>query len=147
MFDGIHIEQLTHASMMEHLFYIDRNLDFYPDTLGEYLNPGNNFSDQKLLDSLEEFGLVDVLGQFCATDNQRLIVDWSKLSVYQKKCLSLARASLSCPTILLVDSPFYELNDKESSEFQARLMSLSMTRIVASSFPEFVESSDAVVTL
>jgi ATP-binding cassette subfamily B protein len=147
LFDGIHIEQLTHASMMEHLFYIDKNHDFYPDTLGEYLNPGNNYSDQELLGALEEFGLDDVLGHCCEKDNQRLIVDWSKLSVYQKKCLSLARASLSCPTILLVDSPFYELSEKEASEFQARLMTLSMTRIVASPFPEFVESSDAVVTL
>ena len=147
MFDGIHFEQLTHASMMENIFFVEKNPNFFPDTLIEFLNPGNNHSDQELKKALDVFKLGSLFEDFCFRNNSQMIVDWDQFNAYQKKSLILVRVLLSKPSILLIDDPFFGLNASEASDLKERLANLSMTRIIATSSSDFLESADCLIEI
>lgn len=132
------------------LGYVAQETIFANATIRENLILGldpKNYSDEKLWDVLRRVGLEKAFRELNVDLNSTIGERGSKLSSGQKQRLSVARALLTSPKVLLLDEPTSSL-DKESEGLITELISSlkgKTTIVVIAHRLETIKSADQIV--
>lgn len=122
LFDNVDIAQINPSELRDHIGYVPQNTTLFDGTIRENIclhRPG--VSDAKMLEVAEISGVADFVYSHPAGYDRRVGERGENLSGGQKQAITIARALLHEPEILLFDEPTSAMDNATEQRFIERL--------------------------
>lgn len=130
---------------------VAQNASLFSGTLRENLTYGTDreISDKELKDVIEYVGLKDVIEEHAEGLDYSIGMRGSKLSGGQQQRLSIARALLKDPKILILDEATANLDAKSEAEVKETMHKLMKDRtvIIIAHNASFIEDADKIIVM
>lgn len=131
MFDGTDIKDYTLKSLRNKITYVSQNVSFIPGTLRDNLCiKKSKISDTKLDEICEIFGLTDFIKSLPNSYNSIITEGGNDFSEGQKQRISIIRALLSEPDILILDESTSSLDVFTESSIMEYIKSLTELTVI-----------------
>lgn len=114
-FKGIDMSLISSKQLRNEIMYVTQNLYIFSDTVKENICFGDDVEDIVLFELLKKVGFKEHLSEI-------LYMDATKLSLGQKHRISLARALLRNPKILICDEVTAGLDEPSACEIEQLLL-------------------------
>lgn len=131
MFDGTDIKDYTLKSLRNKITYVSQNVSLIPGTLRDNLCiKKSKISDTKLDEICEIFGLTDFIKSLPNSYNSIITEGGNDFSEGQKQRISIIRALLSEPDILILDESTSSLDAFTESSIMEYIKSLTELTVI-----------------
>jgi ATP-binding cassette subfamily C protein LapB len=116
MLDGLELRQLDPAEFRNQIGYVPQNLMLFSGSLRENLLMGNSYASEAELSSImKRYGVVDFAQRHPMGIDMPVGESGSALSGGQRQVVSIARAMIKNPSLILLDEPTSELDQGTES--------------------------------
>ncbi len=107
------INKIPQSILAEHIGYVSQSGFLFSETIAENINFKNKYLDQVVLDQLyKDFDLTETIANLEHGQNTKILENGKNLSGGEKQRISLARAFLNNPKILILDDSLSALDMK-----------------------------------
>jgi ABC-type multidrug transport system fused ATPase/permease subunit len=149
-FDGLPASDYNLRSLRRRIGYVSQQPQFFSGSILENLQYGNPDADkEKIKHDAKIAGIHDFIESLTESYNTQIGENGVKLSEGQKQRISIARALIKDPDILILDEPTAALDrDAEMSLFESLPeMVRQKTLFVASHRPETIRHAERILLL
>ncbi|GAA4817414.1 ABC transporter ATP-binding protein [Litoribaculum gwangyangense] len=150
LIDGLDIRELTTSSLRNQLGIVTQDAILFNDSIKNNLKLGNeNASDEEVIEALKIANAWEFVKDLPETINTNIGDSGNKLSGGQKQRLSIARAVLKNPPIMILDEATSALDTESERLVQAALenMMKNRTSIVIAHRLSTIQNADEIVVL
>jgi subfamily B ATP-binding cassette protein MsbA len=150
LIDGIDIKDLTTSSLRAQLGIVTQDAILFNDSIKNNLKLGNeNASDEEIIEALKVANAWEFVKELPAGIETNIGDSGNKLSGGQKQRLSIARAVLKSPPIMILDEATSALDTESERLVQVALenMMKNRTSIVIAHRLSTIQSADEIVVL
>lgn len=128
---GTDINSLSQNTLAEQIGYVSQNGFLFSDTIAANVNFKNKYTDQVVLDKLyTNFDLKNTLANLEHGQNTKILENGKNLSGGEKQRISLARAFLNNPKILILDDALSALDMKTEQKILNSINKLKTPEMV-----------------
>lgn len=128
---GTDINSLSQNTLAEQIGYVSQNGFLFSDTIAANVNFKNKYIDQAVLDKLyANFDLKNTLANLEHGQNTKILENGKNLSGGEKQRISLARAFLNNPKILILDDALSALDMKTEQKILNSINKLKTPEMV-----------------
>lgn len=149
--DGIKLNSIDPESLLNNMAIVGQEVEFFQMNIRDnllYNNP-HNPSDTQILELAEKCQILDFLDSNNTSLNSPLFSSGLNLSGGQKRRLSILRALLRQPKILILDEPTAGLDANTEDNFLSFLEALKedVTMIIVTHNPKFNNIADKIIKI
>lgn len=148
--DGLDIRDLTTPSLRNQLGIVTQDAILFNDSIKNNLKLGNdNATDEEIIEALKVANAWEFVKDLPETINTNIGDSGNKLSGGQKQRLSIARAVLKNPPIMILDEATSALDTESERVVQAALenMMKNRTSIVIAHRLSTIQNADKIIVL
>ena len=152
--DGIDLRQLDPADLRRNIGCVDQDAILFYGTLRENIAYGAPYADDSAIVSAAELaGLRDFVNKHPRGFDMHIGERGTSLSGGQRQCVSIARAFLMEPPILLLDEPTSSMDYTTENEFKIRLgrfakrFSPGKTLFIATHRSSLIDLADRIIVI
>jgi len=120
-FDGIDIRQLDPADLRRNIGYVPQDIDLFYGSVRENITIGAMTTDQAILDASALGGVTDFVNRHPMGFDMMVGERGGSLSGGQRQAVSIARATVRKPPILILDEPTSSMDNSSEEGVKQRL--------------------------
>lgn len=150
LIDGIDIHQLDPAELRRNIGYVSQDVNLFFGSLRENIAMSEpQASDQTLLEAVRLSGLADFVNQHPAGMAMSVGEHGQLLSGGQRQSVTIARALLNDPPILLFDEPTGSMDHSSEEEFKRNIQQFAQkkTLLVITHRTSLLELVDRIIVI
>lgn len=150
LLDGIDIRQLDPAELRRNMGYVSQDVNLFFGSLRDNIAMGAPYaSDDAILDAVRLSGLTDFVNQHPMGLAMPVGEHGQLLSGGQRQSVSIARALLNDPPILLMDEPTGAMDHTSEEEFKRNLLQFAQhkTLLVITHRTSLLELVNRIIVL
>ena len=150
MIDHLDIGQLDKAELRRNIGYVAQDVNLFLGTLRDNITMGDpNVSDEHLLEIISICGLTEFINSHPSGLAMPVGERGNLLSGGQRQSISIARALISNPTILLLDEPTGSMDHSSEMAFKKSLEEFSnaKTLLVVTHRTSLLEMVDRIIVI
>ncbi|MGE7868006.1 peptidase domain-containing ABC transporter [Bacillus paramycoides] len=140
--NGIDINEFNNDFLRDEVVYLDENPFLFKDTIQENLCMGKNFSKEELIRACKEAEIYDFITSLPGGFSFHLNENASNLSTGQKQRLSLARALLQNPSVLILDESISNVDLENFTNIYNNLLKKDCIIIFITHNPDAITTFD-----
>ncbi|MDA7027083.1 peptidase domain-containing ABC transporter [Bacillus sp. CLL-7-23] len=127
--NNINIKDINIKSLREKICYINDKHFFIPGTVRENLTLGGSFSDDEIIKACEVACIHDYINKLNKEYNHILLEGTSNFSLGQAQRLSIARAVLHKPDVLILDEVLSNVDEENAIKIVENLKNIDIITI------------------
>ena len=149
LINGINIQDLTLESVRNHLGFVSQDPFLFYGTIRDNVVYARSASDDELQNALDLAGATEFVSQMENTADTMVGDRGVKLSGGQKARISLARALLKTPSLLILDEASSALDAETEKRIQANLLETggSRTTIAVAHRLSTIRNADEILSM
>lgn len=150
LIDGIDIHQLDPAELRRNIGYVSQDVNLFFGSLRDNILLGSpNVSDEQLLEVVRLSGLAEFINSHPAGLNMPVGERGELLSGGQRQSVTIARALLNEPSILLFDEPTGAMDHSSEEEFKRAIQAFAAgkTLFVITHRTSLLELVDRIIVI
>jgi ATP-binding cassette, subfamily C, bacteriocin exporter len=144
--NGNCINKYHDESIRDHIIYLNENPFLFTGTIRENLCMGKDYSDEEIINACKTSNIFEFINKKEDGLNYLLNEHASNISTGQKQRISLARAILHKPEILILDESLSNVDESNSLQIHQNLVKLNVTIIFITHNPDFNVNYDQKFT-
>lgn len=150
LIDGIDIHQLDPAELRRNIGYVSQDVNLFFGSLRENIAMGSaHISDEALLEAVRLSGLSEFVNQHPAGLAMPVGEHGQLLSGGQRQSVTIARALLNDPAVLLFDEPTGSMDHSSEEEFKKNIIQFAQgkTLVVITHRTSLLELVDRIIVI
>lgn len=150
MIDNTELRQIDPADLRRSIGYVPQEPFLFMGTIKDNITIGDQFAtDEEILNAAKISGVHDFLGKHQAGYDLQVGERGDGLSGGERQSVTLARAIVSNPHILILDEPTNSMDDLSEQAFKTRLANIvkNKTVIVITHRPSILSIVDRLIVL
>ncbi|MGR5880811.1 ATP-binding cassette domain-containing protein [Bacillus cereus] len=140
--NDIDINNFNEEELRKKIIYLNENPFLFKNTIEENLCMGKNFDNKSIIKACQVAEIYDLINSLPQGFDFHLNENASNLSTGQKQRLSLARAILHHPNILILDESLSNVDSKTFKQIYSNLSKLECTILFITHNPEMINDYD-----